>query len=356
MPCSSRGGRVVPARASAPHGTGRTARRAARPSPTRRPGCRARRARCRASPTAARGLDPVRAGRERLHDAHRRAAPGSGVEHVRRPLRGTTNAASCEPVRQARAPPRRRGAAARSAGERVVLDGGDHRRRSRYLRGAQRVTPRCAGVRERDGPRRPGRRPRAAGRHRHARDGAPTRRMLVIVNPYATTMSVRLKHLVVYALQGRFDGRGRRHAAQGARDRAVPRGRARGLRRRRRVRRRRDRQRGRERARRLGHGRSPACPAARPTSTAACSASRPTWSTRPSTCSGSPTTGSRAPSTSRRVNDRWFTFAAGAGLDATVVERVDSHPRLKARFGPWYYAQAAIATFLEKLRASTRRA
>ena len=34
---------------------------------------------------------------------------------------------------------------------------------------------------------------------------APTRRMLVIVNPYATTMSVRLKHLVVYALQGRFD-------------------------------------------------------------------------------------------------------------------------------------------------------
>jgi diacylglycerol kinase family enzyme len=47
-----------------------------------------------------------------------------------------------------------------------------------------------------------------------------------------------------------------------------------------------------------------------------------------------------------RVNDRWFTFSAGAGLDATVVERVDGHPRLKARFGPWYYAQAAIATFL----------
>ena len=33
---------------------------------------------------------------------------------------------------------------------------------------------------------------------------APARRMLVIANPYATTMSVRLKHLVVYALQGRF--------------------------------------------------------------------------------------------------------------------------------------------------------
>ena len=48
------------------------------------------------------------------------------------------------------------------------------------------------------------------------------------------------------------------------------------------------------------------------------------------------------------MNDRWFTFSAGAGLDASVVERVDSHPRLKARFGPWYYAQAAIATFLER--------
>src|SRR5918993_563771 len=33
----------------------------------------------------------------------------------------------------------------------------------------------------------------------------PARRMLVIVNPYATTMSVRLKQLVVYALQGRYD-------------------------------------------------------------------------------------------------------------------------------------------------------
>jgi diacylglycerol kinase family enzyme len=47
-----------------------------------------------------------------------------------------------------------------------------------------------------------------------------------------------------------------------------------------------------------------------------------------------------------RVNDRWFTFSAGVGLDASVVERVDSHPRLKARFGPWYYAHAALATFL----------
>src|ERR1700739_43925 len=30
--------------------------------------------------------------------------------------------------------------------------------------------------------------------------------MLVIVNPYASTVSDRLRHLVVYALQGRFEG------------------------------------------------------------------------------------------------------------------------------------------------------
>jgi diacylglycerol kinase family enzyme len=49
-----------------------------------------------------------------------------------------------------------------------------------------------------------------------------------------------------------------------------------------------------------------------------------------------------------RVNDRWFTFSAGAGLDAAVVARVDANPRLKARFGPWFYAQSATATFLAR--------
>jgi diacylglycerol kinase family enzyme len=49
-----------------------------------------------------------------------------------------------------------------------------------------------------------------------------------------------------------------------------------------------------------------------------------------------------------RVNDRWFTFAAGAGLDASVVARVDRHPALKARFGPWFFAESAVATFLTR--------
>src|SRR5919204_3122315 len=34
---------------------------------------------------------------------------------------------------------------------------------------------------------------------------ARKRRMLIIVNPYAATVSDRLRHLVVYALQGRFE-------------------------------------------------------------------------------------------------------------------------------------------------------
>jgi hypothetical protein len=33
---------------------------------------------------------------------------------------------------------------------------------------------------------------------------APKRRMLVIVNPYATTVSDRLKNLVVHALRSRY--------------------------------------------------------------------------------------------------------------------------------------------------------
>src|SRR5438270_10216171 len=34
---------------------------------------------------------------------------------------------------------------------------------------------------------------------------APSRRMLIIVNPYATTVSDRLKNLVIYALRGSYE-------------------------------------------------------------------------------------------------------------------------------------------------------
>jgi diacylglycerol kinase family enzyme len=46
-----------------------------------------------------------------------------------------------------------------------------------------------------------------------------------------------------------------------------------------------------------------------------------------------------------RCNGRNFVFACGVGLDATVVRRVDAHPRLKARARQWYYTWAAVSGF-----------
>lgn len=43
--------------------------------------------------------------------------------------------------------------------------------------------------------------------------------------------------------------------------------------------------------------------------------------------------------------DRHFVFASGVGLDASVVERVDARPHRKTRFGAWYYALAAVSVF-----------
>src|SRR3954451_15881760 len=56
-------------------------------------------------------------------------------------------------------------------------------------------------------------------------DRTPKRRMLVIVNPYASTVSDRLKNRVVYALQGRYqveavDTERREHATQICREAA----------------------------------------------------------------------------------------------------------------------------------------
>src|ERR671912_711599 len=175
----------------------------------------------------------------------------------------------------------------------------------------------------------------------------PSRRMLVIVNPYATTMSVRLKQLVVYALQGRYDveaidtqrkghatelcreaaGEGYDVVAAFGGDGTVN-----------------------EVANGLVGSRTALVPLPGGATNVYCRLlGIPTdvvdatehllrladhWEPRPVDLG--------------RVNGRWFTFSAGAGLDATVVERVDRHPRLKARLGPWYYAQAATAVFLEK--------
>ena len=169
--------------------------------------------------------------------------------------------------------------------------------------------------------------------------------MLVIANPHATTMSVRLKHLVVHALQRRFDVEAvdtqrKGHAMELSREAASE---------------------GYDVVVALGGD-----------GTINEAANGLAASDTPLTCLpggatnvycrmlGIPT--ELVDATAHllrlgdawkpravdlaRVNDRWFTFSAGAGLDATVVERVDRHPRLKARFGPWYYAHAGVTTFL----------
>jgi diacylglycerol kinase family enzyme len=48
------------------------------------------------------------------------------------------------------------------------------------------------------------------------------------------------------------------------------------------------------------------------------------------------------------VNGRCFTFSSGLGLDASVVQRVDAKPRLKARWGPWFFTWVAITTFARR--------
>ena len=45
------------------------------------------------------------------------------------------------------------------------------------------------------------------------------------------------------------------------------------------------------------------------------------------------------------ANGRRFVFSCGAGLDATAATQVDSHPRMKQRLGPWYYTWAAVRGF-----------
>jgi len=49
-----------------------------------------------------------------------------------------------------------------------------------------------------------------------------------------------------------------------------------------------------------------------------------------------------------KVGERHFVFACGVGIDATVVERVDAHPRLKSKAGPYYYSWAGVSAFYRR--------
>ena len=173
---------------------------------------------------------------------------------------------------------------------------------------------------------------------------APSKRMLVIVNPYATTVSDRLKNLVVYALRGSYhvdaiDTESRDHATALCREAA-----------------------------REGYD---IVVAFGGDGTVNEAANGLAGSATPLSCLpggrtnvycrmlGIPTDVVDATEhllqladewrprrvDLARVNERHFLFSAGVGLDASVVERVDAHPRLKARYGEWYYTTIAVRVF-----------
>jgi diacylglycerol kinase family enzyme len=55
------------------------------------------------------------------------------------------------------------------------------------------------------------------------------------------------------------------------------------------------------------------------------------------------------------ANGRRFVFSCGCGLDATAAMRVDMRPKLKARAGPYFYTWVAISSFYrEYLRRPVR--
>jgi diacylglycerol kinase family enzyme len=183
---------------------------------------------------------------------------------------------------------------------------------------------------------------------------ASKRRMLIIVNPYATTVSDRLRHLVVYALQGRFevdavDTEARGHATELCREAAhegydvvvafggdgTVNEAANGL---------------------LGSP-TPLCclpggsanvfgkmlgiPGDVVDATEHLLAMADDWRPRKVDLGV--------------VNGRCFTFASGLGLDASVVERVDASPKLKARLGPYFFTWVAVSTFLRRYLVSPPR-
>lgn len=170
------------------------------------------------------------------------------------------------------------------------------------------------------------------------------KRMLIIVNPYATTVSDRLRNLVVYALQGRYDVDAVDTEAQGHAT---------------------------ELCREAAHEGYDVVVAFGGDGTVNEAANGLVGSSTPLTClpGGSANVfgkilgipGELVDATEHllRMADRWrprrvdlgsvngryFAFSSGLGIDASVVERVDQRPRLKARFGPWWFTYAAVTIF-----------
>ena len=175
-------------------------------------------------------------------------------------------------------------------------------------------------------------------------DRAQKKRMLVIVNPYATTVSDRLKKLVVYALQSRYaveavDTEERGHATEISREAASE---------------------GYEVVVAFGGD-----------GTINEAANGLAGSGVPLTCLPGGATnvycrtlgipGDVVDAAEHllamaddfrprrvdlgRVDERYFAYSSGVGLDASVVQRVDSHPAVKRRLGEYYYTWASVSTF-----------
>jgi diacylglycerol kinase family enzyme len=173
------------------------------------------------------------------------------------------------------------------------------------------------------------------------------KRMLIIVNPYATTVSDRLRNLVVYALQGRFDVEAvsteaqnhateiGREARDGGYDVVVAFG-------------------GDGTLNEVANGLA---------GTDLPVAILPGGSTNV-VCRTLGIPNDVVDATEHllslvddwkprkidlgKVDERHFVFACGVGIDATVVRRVDEHPKLKSKAGPYYYSWAGISGFYRK--------
>ena len=184
---------------------------------------------------------------------------------------------------------------------------------------------------------------------RGARDApaleAPVRRkrMLLVCNPYATAVSGRLKSLVAYALQGRYDvdaadTEGRDHATELARNAAAD---------------------GYDAIAALGGDGTVNEAANGLVGSATALFPLPGGATNVY-CRMLGISNDVVDATEHllRVADAWrprrvdlgtvngrhFLFSSGYGLDAAVVRHVDAHPDRKARLRHWYYAWSGFRT------------
>ena len=176
-------------------------------------------------------------------------------------------------------------------------------------------------------------------------DSGPKLRMLVIVNPYATTVSDRLRNLVVYALQGRYEVEAEmteaqnhateigREAVDGGYDIVVAFGGdgtlnevVNGL---------------------AGTGIPVSVLPGGSTNVVARSLGIPNDVVDATEhLLGCADDFQPRPIDLGIANGRRFVFSCGAGLDASAASQVDSHPLMKQRFGPWYYTWASVAAGL----------